>query len=116
MSLQVIENINVNISVLFNKSSVLLLVIVERSRLCLDFTLTMLLLHLLLVSVYNGAFPSGSWWIVFILGGAITFMFADFLCSRQEILPITIANDRSLTRKDSTVLGDSIPMQVIVSQ
>jgi hypothetical protein len=65
--------------------SVLLAVIVEKSKKCLDFGVTLFLIHLLMCTFYDG-FPSVlDWWIVHVLGMIIMVMLGEYICSRKEL-------------------------------
>lgn len=52
----------------------------------LDFTLTLLLLHIVLTTYYSGALPSSLFvWLVMAAGGAGTVIVAEQLCVRREM-------------------------------
>jgi uncharacterized membrane protein len=70
--------------------SVLLAVIVEKSKKCLDFSVTLFLLHLTLTTFYGG-FPTVlDWWIVHVLGTILMVVLGEYLCSRREMEEIPL--------------------------
>ena len=65
--------------------------IIKRSKLCLDFSLTCHLIHLLTVSLYNRQFPLNFlWWALTILSAWLMTERSRSLCMFQELLPIRI--------------------------
>jgi hypothetical protein len=65
--------------------SVLLALIVEKTKKCLDFGFTLFLIHLLACILYNG-FPTVlDWWIVHVFGMICTVLLGEYLCSRREL-------------------------------
>lgn len=65
---------------------------VQRTRLCLDFSVTVHLLHLLACWGYNHTFPSTlSWWIVHVLCVTIMCVCGEFLCMRTEMKAIPLS-------------------------
>jgi hypothetical protein len=70
---------------LFITSAVLLAIIVEKSKKCLDFSVTLFLVHLLLCTWYNGIPATWDWWICHIFGTIIMILLGEFLCSRREL-------------------------------
>nr|CAG4635775.1 EOG090X0FH3 [Artemia franciscana] len=74
---------------LLNAASIWFLV--GRTKLCLDFSTTIHILHLLFCWHYSGFFPkTATWWITNILCVAITCVCAEFLCLRSEMKAIPI--------------------------
>jgi protein SYS1 len=74
-----------------NNSAVLLAVIVEKSKKCLDFCVTYFLLHLILSSWYTGHLPRTSdWWIVHLAATLIMVLVGEYLCSRKELSDIPL--------------------------
>ncbi|KAL7581111.1 hypothetical protein ACA910_005912 [Epithemia clementina (nom. ined.)] len=62
-----------------------LMVIVEKSKKCLDFSVTYFLLHLML-SCLCGGFPATfDWWIIHILALLIMVLLGEYLCSLKEL-------------------------------
>lgn len=71
----------------------LLNLFVERTKLCLDFSLTYYGIHLLVVWYYSGSLPDTFiWYFVNVAGAFIMCVFAEFLCSREEMKPIPISS------------------------
>ena len=59
---------------------------IRRPRLVLDFTLTLLLFHLILTTYYSGSLPTSFFvWLVMTVGTACTVIFAEQLCVRREM-------------------------------
>ncbi|KAF8997823.1 integral membrane protein S linking to the trans Golgi network-domain-containing protein, partial [Cyathus striatus] len=59
---------------------------VRRPRLILDFTLTLLFNHLVLTTYYSASIPtSGFFWLVLLLGAAMTLIGAEQACVRREM-------------------------------
>jgi protein SYS1 len=63
----------------------LLAIIVEKSKKCLDFSVTLFLLHLLLCTVYDGLPAVLDWWIVHVLATIIMVVLGEYVCSRREL-------------------------------
>jgi hypothetical protein len=71
--------------------SLLLALIVEKSKKCLDFSVTLFVIHLLLCTIYSGGFPSTwDWWIVNFTGMIIMVLLGEYLCSRKELSDIPL--------------------------
>ncbi|CAM9584614.1 unnamed protein product [Phaeothamnion confervicola] len=68
----------------------LLVIIVERSKKCLDFAATLFIAHLCVVSAYEGLPTSWDWWIVEIVCLALMTSLGEFLCSRRELRDIPL--------------------------
>lgn len=74
-----------------NISAVLLAVIVEKSKKCLDFCVTYFLLHLILSTWYTGHLPRTSdWWIVHLAATLIMVLVGEYVCSRKELSDIPL--------------------------
>lgn len=60
--------------------------LVRRPRLVLDFTMTLLMIHVVLTTYYSGALPSSLFvWAVMAAGAAGTVITAEQLCVRREM-------------------------------
>ncbi|KAG6885762.1 hypothetical protein C0993_010274 [Termitomyces sp. T159_Od127] len=60
--------------------------LVRRPRLILDFTLTLLLNHLVLTSYYSASIPtSGFFWLIMIAGAIFTVTMAEQFCVKREM-------------------------------
>lgn len=72
--------------------AVLLAVIVEKSKKCLDFAVTLFMLHFILCALYDGTavLHSLDFWIVHVFGMIIMVLFGEFLCSRRELMDIPL--------------------------
>lgn len=65
--------------------SVLLAIIVEKSKKCLDFSVTIFLIHFLLCTMYDGLPATWDWWIVHVFGTIMMVLLGEYLCSRREL-------------------------------
>ncbi|XP_025200326.1 protein SYS1 homolog [Melanaphis sacchari] len=64
--------------------------VVERYRLCLDFSCTIHTIHLAACMWYNNALPTPFWWLLNASCAAITCICAEFLCMRTELNTIPV--------------------------
>lgn len=61
-------------------------VIVEKSKQCLDFAITLFICHLILVWMYNQKFPTHvEWYIVHIIATITMILLAEHLCAKREL-------------------------------
>ncbi|XP_064393142.1 protein SYS1 homolog [Halichondria panicea] len=67
--------------------------IVRRAKLCLDFSITVYLLHLLLSVLYGGLPHSWAWWITNTASLVITVVVGEFLCMRSELAAIPVTGE-----------------------
>jgi len=75
--------------------SVILCLIVKRTKLCLDFTATTYAFHLLFCWIYSGTFPSTfTWWIFTLIGITIMCVSGEFLCLKYEMEDIPLLGAR----------------------
>ena len=90
LSLNTVAGWGTNLVVLLSHfiGSLLLVVIVEKSKKCLDFTVTTFLVHFVLTCVYGGFPATWDWWIVNLLGVAIMVVMGEWFCSRRELADI----------------------------
>jgi protein SYS1 len=65
--------------------SVLLAIIVEKSKKCLDFGVTLFLIHLFACALYDGIPTVMDWWIVHVFGMIVMVLLGEYLCSRKEL-------------------------------
>jgi protein SYS1 len=64
----------------------LLVVIVEKSKKCLDFSITWFLCHLAFVYMYNFSFPTHmEWYILHIVATIIMILLGEHLCVKREL-------------------------------
>ncbi|RKP12758.1 integral membrane protein S linking to the trans Golgi network-domain-containing protein, partial [Piptocephalis cylindrospora] len=76
--------------------SLLLVRIVGRVRLCLDFSATLHLLHLVLSTLHTHHVPSSMfWWVLNIVSCAIMTIAGEWLCMRWDLEPILLGGARS---------------------
>ncbi|KAI0534873.1 integral membrane protein S linking to the trans Golgi network-domain-containing protein [Xylaria digitata] len=69
---------------------VALVVLISRSKLVLDFSVTLHFLHLLIVCLYTGYLPrNAAWWITMLVSGTITVAGGTYGCRWRELRPIT---------------------------
>jgi protein SYS1 len=63
-----------------------LYVLIRRPRLILDFALTLVFNHLVLTTYYSASLPTSLFfWLVMILGSALTVIAAEQLCVKREM-------------------------------
>eukprot|EP00026_Physarum_polycephalum_P014824 Phypoly_transcript_15383.p1 GENE.Phypoly_transcript_15383~~Phypoly_transcript_15383.p1 ORF type:complete len:265 (+),score=45.95 Phypoly_transcript_15383:63-857(+) len=91
-----------------------LLFIVERSKKCLDHSVTVVFLHFIVCSFYAGVPSSLAWWVVTVIGCILMAVIGEYICMRRELqeIPITTkgfgaspASPPSLTPTHSTGWG-----------
>jgi len=71
--------------------SLLLALIVEKSKKCLDFSVTLFVVHVVLCTVYSGKLPSTfDWWIVHVMGMIIMVVMGEYFCSKRELSDIPL--------------------------
>ncbi len=68
----------------------LLALIVEKSKKCLDFSITLFFVHFLFCTIYDGFPASWDWWIVNVFGLIIMVLLGEYLCSRVELREIPL--------------------------
>ena len=67
-----------------------LMLIVERAKKCLDFTVTAHFLHLCFCTLYEG-FPEGwEWWLLTTLSIVVMSLLGEYLCMRREMREIPL--------------------------
>ncbi|XP_044745494.1 protein SYS1 homolog [Coccinella septempunctata] len=70
----------------------LLWYVVERTKLCMDFSSTWHFIHLVICWFYNGTFPTSiSWWLLNIVCATIMCVCGEFLCLRSELKAIPLS-------------------------
>lgn len=66
--------------------------IVQRTKLCLDFTCTLHLFHLIICWIFNGMFPhSASWWLTSVICTVLMTVLGEYLCMRTELQAIPLS-------------------------
>lgn len=65
--------------------------LVQRTKLCLDFSCTAQFMHLVFCWMYNGYFPNTlSWWLLNLACATIMCICGEFLCMRTELKAIPL--------------------------
>ncbi len=63
--------------------------LVSRSKLVLDFALTLHLIHLVVVTLYTGLLPRNAmWWVTMVSSSAVTAAGGTYGCRWRELRPI----------------------------
>mmetsp|Transcript_37102 Transcript_37102/g.54548 ORF Transcript_37102/g.54548 Transcript_37102/m.54548 type:complete len:197 (-) Transcript_37102:87-677(-) len=70
--------------------ALLLALIVEKSKKCLDFSVTIFVIHAIACTCYGGIPDTWDWWIVHIMGMIIMIILGEFFCSRRELMEIPL--------------------------
>lgn len=74
--------------------------IVRRTKLCLDFSCTFHVIHLIICWMYNAAFPSTmSWWLLNCVCTALMCVCGEFLCLKTELNEIPIVGYSTLNQR-----------------
>jgi hypothetical protein len=69
----------------------LLWFLIRRTKLCLDFSCTFHLVHLVICWWYNAAFPTNmSWWLLNAVCATIMCVCGEFLCLKTELKEIPV--------------------------
>lgn len=73
-------------------SSLALWHVVQRTKLCLDYTCTVHFFHVLLCWYYNGFLANNfSWWVINTISVTIMCVSGEFLCMRTELKAIPVS-------------------------
>jgi nicotinamide riboside transporter PnuC len=81
---------------LLPSSSVSLWYVVQRTKLCLDFTCTVFLFHIAACWVYNGFLANTlSWWVINVVSITLMCVTGEFLCMRTELKAIPVSMSAS---------------------
>jgi len=70
--------------------AVLLAIIVGKSKKCLDFSVTLFLIHLFSCIWYAGVPAKLDWWIVHVMGTIVMVLLGEYLCSLKELSDIPL--------------------------
>ncbi|KAL7491167.1 hypothetical protein ACHAWT_000653 [Skeletonema menzelii] len=70
--------------------AVLLAIIVEKSKKCLDFSVTLFLIHIVTCSIYGGFPSTWDWWIIHTMGMIAMVVLGEYLCSKKELSDIPL--------------------------
>mmetsp|Transcript_30654 Transcript_30654/g.48040 ORF Transcript_30654/g.48040 Transcript_30654/m.48040 type:complete len:123 (-) Transcript_30654:107-475(-) len=71
-------------------SAVLLAIIVEKSKKCLDFSVTLFIIHIVTCSIYGGFPSTWDWWIIHTMGMIAMVVLGEYLCSKKELSDIPL--------------------------
>ncbi|KAI2624447.1 integral membrane protein S linking to the trans Golgi network-domain-containing protein [Xylaria nigripes] len=67
-----------------------LVILISRSKLVLDFAVTLHVIHLIIVFLYTGYVPRNvAWWVTMFASGVITVVGGTYGCRWRELQPIT---------------------------
>eukprot|EP00871_Galdieria_phlegrea_P001634 jgi/Galph1/2471/GphlegSOOS_G1178.1 len=64
--------------------------IVQRAKRCLDFSVTMYLIHFIFCTLFYGFPYSWSWWSFLLFGIAVSAALGEWLCMRKELQAIIL--------------------------
>ncbi|KAK9765988.1 hypothetical protein K7432_005249 [Basidiobolus ranarum] len=86
----------------------ILLHIVERAKLCLDFTITFHFFHFLFTSMYSQQIPSHfMWWALNIISCCLMSIGGEWMCMRKEMTPIQLGGGASGEASSSRSKSDA---------
>lgn len=97
LSLSNLENTLVVVAASLNAlaTAALLCIVVQRAKLCLDFTCTIHFLHMILCWFYYGKLMTFSSLIIQIICISITAVFGEYLCFKNDMKPINLGSGRA---------------------
>ncbi|KAI8895552.1 integral membrane protein S linking to the trans Golgi network-domain-containing protein [Globomyces pollinis-pini] len=76
--------------------------LIKRSRLCLDFAITLHLFHLVFIWIYNHSLPSHwFWWFMKLVSLTVLIVLSQKLCLYEELLPIDLIGHRKNDMENS---------------
>ena len=92
-----IDNTLVVVATLINAlcAAVYLCFIVQRAKLCLDFTCTVHFLHMVFCWAYYGKLLTFSSLIIQLIAISITAVFGEYLCFKNDMKPINLGGTRA---------------------
>lgn len=73
-----------------DNSAILLALIIERAKKCVDFTSTLFIIHTIACWSYKEFPQSWSWWSVHLVAAVNMAVLGEYLCSRRELQDIPI--------------------------
>ncbi|KAJ3247860.1 hypothetical protein HDU78_002941 [Chytriomyces hyalinus] len=91
-----------------------LLLIVQRTRQCLDFAATFYFFHLFLCWTYTGAFPTSPvWWVTIVSCAAASTIGGEYLCYQKELEPILVNSAITVAgmRRKTSVRSEDVELQ-----
>jgi hypothetical protein len=74
----------------FGGSAFLIFKVVQRARKCADFAATIMLIHLLICTAYDGIPNSFSWWLFSASWTVLLAVVSEYLCVRKEMMDIPL--------------------------
>eukprot|EP01080_Neovahlkampfia_damariscottae_P008358 gene8358-183_t len=77
--------------------------VIQRSRKCLDFTLTFYFVHFFVCVFFKGFPIHWEWWICMVLCAIIQSVLGEFLCYRRELQYIPIKKKKTKEKQDTKI-------------
>eukprot|EP00871_Galdieria_phlegrea_P001531 jgi/Galph1/2379/GphlegSOOS_G1057.1 len=86
--------------------------IVQRAKRCLDFSVTMYLIHFIFCTLFYGFPYSWSWWSFLLFGIAVSAALGEWLCMRKELQAIILPmnEDSEQQQQEEEEQTDHIPL------
>lgn len=94
-------------------AAIALRVVVERAKKCLDFAVTLYMLHLAVVSFYSGFPRDFQWWLVNGASLTLTAVMGEWLCIQKEMQDIPISSIRRPERQRSNGVPAVTELQAV---
>ncbi|KAF5741693.1 protein SYS1 [Tripterygium wilfordii] len=73
--------------------------LIERAKKCLDFSVTLYIIHIFICIVYGGWPSTITWWVVNGTGVAAMALLGEYLCIRRELREIPITRYQSISKR-----------------
>ncbi|KAK5576090.1 hypothetical protein RB653_007228 [Dictyostelium firmibasis] len=77
--------------------------IVERSKKCLDHSVTVTFIHFIIVCIVSGFPKTVVWWAIQLIGMVIMAMIGEYLCMRKELMDIPLQRGKDLDSTPITI-------------
>ncbi|EFX03397.1 integral membrane protein [Grosmannia clavigera kw1407] len=91
-------------------SSIVIVLVVQRSKLVLDFALSLHFIHLLAVVLYTGSLPHNvAWWITMAISSTIAIAVGTWGCRYRELQPITFGGKSTTSATATAAAASSAP-------
>eukprot|EP01035_Chromulina_nebulosa_P021292 gene21292-27588_t len=74
--------------------SYLLLIIVEKSKKCVDFTFTLYFIHIIICTMFYQFPLVWEWWLVQVVASVLMATLGEYWCSRNELEDIPLYTPR----------------------
>ncbi|KAI7858292.1 integral membrane protein S linking to the trans Golgi network-domain-containing protein [Circinella umbellata] len=82
----------------------ILVFLVQRAKLVLDFVLTLHFFHIAFVWIHTGHFPTcGAWWILQVINAILMTLGGEWACMRREMEPIMVSKKDTQQQKQQEV-------------